>query len=446
MEKNWIVDGEFKKLTGEDIEKLTDEQLKEYHSDLEKERAEKEKELTDKITELENKADTSTEELEELKKELRLIDMEQFKSIAAAVKTQGNLLKEILEERTIVIDENNVRKSLRENKDKILSMMKGDVSSVTFRTKATIVNANVQNSTASLRINEIGKVPVRDLLISDLFAPGNFDEARSNGKITYVDQDTLNRNADNVAKCSPLPESDLTWIERECKVEKIGDTVKVCKDTMDDFDFIESEINIFLVENIQLKADENMLLGTGVTPQLKGIDSLAQLWSVGVGSPIEDLALSVQAPTIADVASTGIRQIIESGAGNRRFYNPNFILMNGVDVELMLLEKDLNNNSQNNRLVTISDDGTVRVKGIPVLDNPLVPADVMYIGDFRKGQLFRQKDLTIEIADQHSTDFVSDLLTIKGTWKAALVIRNVNANAFLKVTSISVAITALLKP
>ena len=55
---------------------------------------------------------------------------------------------------------------------------------------------------------------------------------------------------------------------------------------MEDFGFIESEVNNFILENLRLKLDQQLLLGTGTGNQLNSVDSYAQTWSVAPGSPI----------------------------------------------------------------------------------------------------------------------------------------------------------------
>jgi len=143
--------------------------------------------------------------------------------------------------------------------------------------------------------------------------------------------------------------------------------------------------------------------------------------------------------------STGARQITESGGGSRKYFNPTLIMMNGCDSELMLLTKDADGNSQADKLVTIGADGTIRVKGIPVIDNPLVPVDEAYIMDTTKAVVYSARGMTLTIATQHASDFLEDRIRLKGTLRKALVIRNVHANAFLHVPSIEAAKIALTK-
>lgn len=307
----------------------------------------------------------------------------------------------------------------------------------------TVTNASIVDSTASQRLIPIGKQPIRRIFIEDLFNQATITESRSGGKITYVDQNILTRSADAIANCSPVPESDITWIERSEDIRKIGDSIKVCRDTLEDYDFVQNEVDTFLRENLMLKLDQQLLLGTGVAPQFTSVASKAQAWSVGVGSPIENLATSIPNPTTFDVVQSAICQIRQSGQSNNQFYNPNAILMNPADVCQMKLEKD----ADSNYLLPIyfSQDGMF-IDGVPVFETPLVPAGTIYVGDFTKGTVYTHRDMEIMMANQHSTDFTSDLITIKGTLRKALVIREVWKNAFLKVADIDAAKAALAKP
>lgn len=431
----------FKELSSDDYDELEEEEKAQYLADeikdnrigfnaIKKQIQETDKDNTEKMIELEKVVRETSEKM--------LNAVEKQAEVLAEIQKKGgaSVGKEIDYDITI--------NAIEKVKDQISQMKEGELSSVIFNLKAIVVPGDVQNSTASQRVIEIGKIPVRKTPLRELFTSAPITEGRNNGKITYVDQDVLNRNANNVAKCAAVPESDINWIERSCDVEKIGDSIKVCQSALEDFDFIANEIDQFLRENIRLKFDQQLLLGTGVTPQLKGVDSVAQVWSVGVGSPIENLALLIQAPTIADVMSTAVKQIENSGQNNS--YIVNAILMNPEDVELMLLTKDLNNNSVNEKIIRIADDGTVFIKGVAVIENPLVPQNVAYAGDFTKGTIYVTREMEIKMTDSNATEFLSDVSTIKGTMRAALVIRNVWANAFIKVADIEAAQIALTKP
>jgi len=431
----------FKEISDEDYKSLTDEEQAEYLTVEIKSNREGFNSLKE---ELKNSDEKNTEAIKDLEGKFKSISEKLLNSIEKQAIVLAEIQKNGLAAKGVEVDYNLTINVIEKAKETIANFKSGEVKSVILNLKSTVDSADVQNSTASQRISEIGKIPVRKTPMRELFNTAPITEGRNNGTITYIDQDTLVRNANNVASCAALPESDINWIERSAKVEKIGDSIKVCKDALEDFDFIANEVDQFLRENINLKYDQQLLLGTGVTPQLAGVSSVAQTWSVGGGSPIVGLATAIQAPTIGDVISTAIKQVENSGQNNS--YVVSYILMNPTDVELMLLTKDLNNNADISRVVRITDDGTVFVKGVPVIENNLVTQNTAFAGDFSKGTVYPMRDMRIEMTDSNEAEFLSDIATIKGTMRSALVIRNVWADAFIKIDSISAAITALTKP
>jgi HK97 family phage major capsid protein len=197
---------------------------------------------------------------------------------------------------------------------------------------------------------------------------------------------------------------------------------------------MEAEVDSFIAENMGLKLDQQLLYGTGVGNELAGVNSYAQTWSAG------DFALSIKFPSIFDVLATGITQIQNSGANN--FYNPNAILMNPTDVRKLGLEKD--ENGQYLIPMHLSGNG-LNIEGIPIISTPLVVANTLFIGDFTRATIYTLRELSMEMANQHDTDFTSDLLTLKATLRKALVVKNQDKNAFLKVTDIEASKVALTK-
>jgi len=308
----------------------------------------------------------------------------------------------------------------------------------------TITSASVVDGTDQYfyGLDGIGKQPVRMLVMESLFSSVNVGP-NSGGTIRYTDQDVLTRGANNVANCSLFPASDITWKTTTDTIKKIADSIPVCKDAMEDFGFIESEVNTFILENLRLKLDQQLLLGTGTGLELNSVDSYAQTWGVAAGSPIEGMAASIPFPTTYDVLASAICQIVNSGQANRAYYNPNAIVMNPTDVCQMKLEKD----ADGNYLLPLyfSADG-MSIDGVPVYASPLVPQNSAYVFDSSKGTIYTEREIQIEMADEHGVDFLEDFIRIKGSMRKQLIVRTVNTNAFLKIEDIAAAKTALAKP
>jgi HK97 family phage major capsid protein len=369
----------------------------------------------------------STEEVEGLKNEL--------KALKEVAEVQGNELSKIkttAEESTESFAD-GFKRLWKENADKIKSVKSGS-SKGTGELSLKVSSADVQNSTLAYSIDGIGKQPVKRIFLDELFNQGQIG-ADSGGIVRYWDQDTLSRNADNVAECGVIPESSINWIEQTCPIEKIADSIPVCAEAIEDFSFIESEVRNFLLENVLLKNDSQILLGTGVSPQYKGIDSVAQSWAAG------SFANAIASPTIFDVIKTAKTQVENSGQNN--LYMPNVVLMNPTDYTLMMLEKD----GEGQYLFPMyMSQAELVVDGMRVIPNQLVTQNTLYVMDSTKGTVYNHRGLAIDMATQHGTDFLSDTIRLRATLRKAFVIRNVHANAFLKVADIDASKTALTKP
>lgn len=429
MKKWQNADGSFKALNTAQVDELSNEEHDEY---LAAKNANLDSQIKDLI------ADSTKEnsvQIAELKNEM----LDNVKKSLDILKEQGEALAQMKVTNTKTGEQVSLKEaielSMTENASKIEAFKSGKTDGTgDMELKADVTTASVQGSTASMRLDGIGRVPVRRVFLDAMFSQGRVS-ANSGGTITYWDQDTLVRNADNVAECGLIPESEINWQEYSCKVEKIADSIPVCEEALEDYDFIESEIRNFLLENVLLKLDQQILFGSGTTPQLKGIDATAQTWVAGAFS------LAVPDANIIDVAKVGKCQIEASGDNNA--FMPNVILMNPADKCAMEMLKDADGNSINSVFVN----GVMTmIDGMEVIASPLVVADTMYIMDKSKGSVYSHRDLGISFANQHSDDFLHDRLRLKATLRKAFVIRNVNANAFLKVDSIAAAIGLIDKP
>ena len=117
--------------------------------------------------------------------------------------------------------------------------------------------------------------------------------------------------------------------------------------------------------------------------------------------------------------------------------------MNPVDAKKMKLTKDDNGNYL---IPPFGDLANQPIDGVRIIPNPLVPSNQMYIGDFSKGTVYTMRNLQLEVSDSHADTFLDDIITIKGSLRKQLLIKEINAGAFLHVASISQAIIDLTKP
>jgi len=269
MKKPWLLDGKFKSLTTEGKSELDNEQILAYSEAKE---LNLKQELDAIRAELKTVGEKASEEnnpqefkkLKDLEKELNTVKNDTLKSLIKQMETMGKVISEFQQKSVIGSVEEDAEMIIKAFTDRQsdLDGLKTNSGSIEIEvaTKADVTTASVIDSTQSVIIPSVGKVPVRNLTLENILR--SVTVTNSGGKIKYVDQKTLNRNANNVAECAPIPESEIDWEEKEVSIKKIGDSIPVCSEALEDFSFIRSEIEIFLMENIMLKLDEQYLLGT----------------------------------------------------------------------------------------------------------------------------------------------------------------------------------------
>jgi hypothetical protein len=119
--------------------------------------------------------------------------------------------------------------------------------------------------------------------------------------------------------------------------------------------------------------------------------------------------------------------------------NPNYALANAADVDTLRYSK--------------TDDGayvfpqltfgeTARLGNVPTIENALMTADTMIVGDFSLATLYVWDDIVIEIA-QIEDDKKTGLTTVMCYLRENLRVKDVDAAAFVKVASIATDLAAI---
>lgn len=386
---------------------------------------------------LEKKADAAT--IEAKQKEMADLNEKRMAKLDEVMLKQGEALAKFIEK-----GEDHRAKSFADrltdlftkNKDGIKKFGEGSGSKFNMDlnlTRKDILAANFVDITRdSFNVPGIGVQPVRRTFMEAIMSKSS----QSGDAVRYVDQETIVRGADIVAGCAAYPvTSDITWKERILPWVKIGDMIHICKDQLEDHDYVMSEVQNLLTTNVPLKVDQQLLSGTGAGGQLLGILTTADAFVSAA-----PFSTNVVNPSIYDLINVVSAQLMNASFG---YFMPNYVLMNPLDVALMGMSKDLQGGYIMPPFVTESG---MRISGMRVIENSGVTQNTLVVGDFTKATIYDRKSMFIEMSTENVDNFEKDFVSIKCGRRLALVVRNVDANAFVKVTSISAAITAITKP
>jgi HK97 family phage major capsid protein len=211
-------------------------------------------------------------------------------------------------------------------------------------------------------------------------------------------------------------------------VKKVTAYIKITKEMLDDVELMRSEIDQELTELINLKIDDQLLNGTGLTVNLTGIVTNATAWAAGA------FALAIPSPTKWDVLRTALNQV------RVNLFEPTYIVMHPTDVTSMELSKATDNQYIMPPFAAV--DGTI-VSGVRVVANTGVTIDKFLVGDFSKSGVRFKEGLTINVGYEND-DFTKNLVTILAEARLVQRVKSNHYGAFVY-GDFSDAITALTK-
>jgi HK97 family phage major capsid protein len=216
---------------------------------------------------------------------------------------------------------------------------------------------------------------------------------------------------------------------RTALVKKIAVMAEYSTEILEDVSYFQAELRRDLVEQIQIKLDDEILNGDEGGAEeagMKGILDYAQAWTNGT--------FTVASPSVYDAIAVGVNQV------RKEHHNPTVILMSPTTAMKMKLTKDKN---ENYVMPPFAAANGVQVEGMPVLTNTLFDDDEILIMDGTKAQFLWKRNWTLEVSDSHDTNFAKDVIAVRLSGRGVLKIKNTDAKAFVHIADVNDAITSL---
>ena len=355
-----------------------------------------------------------------------------FDAFSKALLEQGEVLSKLetkgLEPRNVSFKE-ELHKSIKSNKQAFKDLKNNRHGSVRFEVKAAgnmLVSTNVTGQIPQAeRESGITRVVRRQPFIVDLVNTGTINSTTWE----WVEQKNPDGGAAMTAEGAAKSQADFDLVLASASVRKVTAYIKASKEMLDDVDLMEAEINQELTELINLKIDEQVLSGDGLSQNLTGILENATAFAAG------SFALPVPEANKKDVLAVAINQIMVAQ------FQPNYILMHPSDVTGMGLEKASDGHYILAPFTTV--DGTI-IKGIPVVQNTGVTEGDYLVGDFTKSGVRFKEALTFDMGYEND-DFTKNFVTILAESRLVHRVKSNHYPAFVTGT-FATDIAAILKP
>ena len=380
------------------------------------------------VTKLENEIKSLTERLDKSEKEG--VSEEFIQNMQKQLDTISvNLKSSAMKHKTVTTMYDDVASKFAEKsfQEQVAELKTNRSISVSMEVKApvTITLGSYAGTSLTTEIDRtISSAPNRMPLFRDIV---NVATIRGN-KVTWVNKEANEGGAGMTAEGAAKSQMSWTYTEESADVKKITAYVKVSKESLDDLDFLRSEINTDLREAVELKLDEQISSGTGVGQNLKGILTYAPTFSVTGTS----FATAVFNANRLDVLRTAVALV------RKNRFNANYIVISPMDAALMDLEKGTDGHYIMPPFVTA--DGA-RIAGVRVIENEAIAEGNFLVGDFTKSNLRIREEININLGYEND-DFTKNLVTILAEMRAVHYIKKHHVPAFVKGV-FATAITAI---
>ena len=313
--------------------------------------------------------------------------------------------------------------------DKFLS---GEAKNVTIRTtqkdvySANFTGSDYQRLPGVAQLHR-GQEYMRNLLTIVPLGSNTFDG------VSWWEQETITNNAGNVAEIRTVgSQSNLTWIQKTLQSARIFDYIKVGVDRIKDVDFVMGEIQQLIYKNMKLKENDQLLNGTGLSNQVKGVLAYATAFDTNIAK--------IQDANIIDLLGKIKTQIDKDTLGGAM---PNTWIANRIDVDSLRYKKDTENRYMFEAWAL--GNTNVNVGGMAGVENALVAENTLLAGDLSLATLFVWDDLVIEMG-RTEDDMLKGLVTITAYIRENVRVKDVDKKAIVKVSDLAQTLADITKP
>jgi len=257
---------------------------------------------------------------------------------------------------------------------------------------------------------DIIELKTRPIHMREIIPIGTTDKDR----IPVVKQANFEDGVDMKAENAASGQTDFDLVETYVNVERLCTHLSVSKDLLDDIPALTSFISNHMPKRVMTKEDQQILFGSGTTPQLQGITGVASAFAAG------SFATSIPAANEIDVLVVALCNL------HVGYYSPSAIILNPIDAAKIDLLKTSSTREylDNNYLVSRdANTGLMRIAGIPIIQSTAMTSGYFCIGDFNDAaELVDRKSLTMQMSDSHSDYFTKNLICITFEERIALPI------------------------
>lgn len=225
--------------------------------------------------------------------------------------------------------------------------------------------------------------------------------------VEFTRENVFTNTAAEAAEGAVKAESALTWTLVSQPISTVAHWIKISKQLAADAPALSAYVNTRMAYGVDAKVETQLVVGNGVAPNISGIATgnftAHGIANAALGTVLKKLVLIRK--VLADSYAAG--------------WPADAILLNPAD--WAAIEIELMTTAAGQTLYSVSEGGTPRLFGLPVIQSIGVVADTFYAGAFAQAYMIHNREgVTIELSDSDSDNFTKNLITIRAERRLAL--------------------------
>lgn len=285
---------------------------------------------------------------------------------------------------------------------------------VRIEVKNTVTNPIA--NTFSERRPGIVEGPFRVFTIEDLLTK----IPTSAPAIDWVRENVFTNNATEVAEGAQKPESSITFTNGTMPVSTVAHWIKITRQLAMDNAALAAYINRRMVYGVNLRVENQLLVGNGVAPNISGLLIAGNFTATGY--------------TAASLTSAGLLNnrfdLIGAAMGDTALadYPADTVILNTADWWKMRLAKD----TQGRYLLGEPGSGAVpELFGAKIVASNAMTAGKVWVGSLSQAAtLWIREGVVVEMSDSDDKNFQMNLVTIRAERRLALTVEKPAAARF----------------
>lgn len=238
--------------------------------------------------------------------------------------------------------------------------------------------------------------------------------------ISWTRENVFINAAAEVAEGGQRQQSSITFTPEVMAVSTVGHVIKITSQLAKDNAAMAAYINLRMEYGVNLKFENQLIIGNGATPNIKGLAHVENYVPHGY--------------TAASLAALGLRNnrfdVIGKAIGDCAAADSpaDVIIVNTVDWWTMRLAK---NDNGEYILGKPGDNVVPMLFGLPVVASNAMPVGKFWVGPLRiAATLWRREGVAIDLSDSDGDNFQSGLVTVRAERRGALTVEKPYACRF----------------